>query len=322
MVLLSSVKPTPVFVFLILLTSGTFITMLVFNAMAANPAISGGLFKNSISNVSAKFEIQLTPAGWTFSIWGLIYLFQAVWLVYGVTSICRWVNGAPGYVSPCILVPSFYFVVLINYVCNILWLFTWDSENLLMAFSFLTLTTITGITALLTVYGTLDSFREEMQEEGRQAEINFIYVFVFNGMGMYAAYTTLASVLNMGSVMAYSLAPALSQAMTAVVCLGIIGGLYITFVVVDLTFLERYSRFTFSPYAVFIWTLAGILSKNFDAEQTSSVAVMAMAGLGSMALIVKLVVSFWRQRQHPQAYRKLKVWATMGNEVYPSLSVD
>lgn len=311
----------PAFVLVILMTFASFLVMLILNSMASNPAKSRGIFKHGIGNVSARYEIQLTPAGWTFAIWGIIYLFHGNWILYAVLSLCRRIKGAPAYLSPCILTLPIFLITLLNHASNIVWLFLWDRENILPAFVCLSLTAMSCFLALFVGYGRLDSVKEELEEEGRHVEIVFLRIFFFNGLGMYGAWTALATVLNLGSGLAYVLNPPVDQDTTAFICLGLIGALYLVFVITDLTILERFSRFTVSPYGLFLWALAGILSKNWDSEQTSSIVVAVMAGVGSLGLVLKLVVSFWRQKQQPQAYRKLKVWATMGNEVYPGLSV-
>merc|ERR1712154_240085 len=35
-----------------------------------------------MGELSDKYSLPITPPGWTFSIWGIIYLWQAAWLIY------------------------------------------------------------------------------------------------------------------------------------------------------------------------------------------------------------------------------------------------
>ena len=139
--------------------------------------------------------------------------------------------------------------------------------------------------------------------------------------GIYGAWTTIATLLNLGSALAYECDPPVSQNSTSLICLGILTILCILFIVLDLTILERYSRFTYSPYGLLLWALAAILSKNWNPEQPSSIVVAVLAGLGVMGLVMKLVVSFWRQKRQSRGYRSLKVWSVPGNDIYPTLSI-
>ena len=137
---------------------------------------------------------------------------------------------------------------------------------------------------------------------------------------MYGAWTTIATCLNIGSGWGYVVNPTLDLETVSLVCLGIIAGCFIVFFILDLTVLERYSASTYSPYATLLWALAAIAGKNWDPEQATSIVVAVLGGVGVVSLVLKVVVSYWRRRKQPQPYRRLKVWATLGNEVYPSLS--
>ena len=48
-----------------------------------------GLFKNNTGDISDKFYLNITPASWTFSIWGFIFTWQLLWIIYTLSTICR-----------------------------------------------------------------------------------------------------------------------------------------------------------------------------------------------------------------------------------------
>ena len=41
-----------------------------------------GLFEKSVGQVSAKYSLYITPAGWTFGIWGFIYICLSATISY------------------------------------------------------------------------------------------------------------------------------------------------------------------------------------------------------------------------------------------------
>ena len=41
-----------------------------------------GLFNQSVGDVSDKYQVYITPAGWTFSIWSFIYIFLGAGAIY------------------------------------------------------------------------------------------------------------------------------------------------------------------------------------------------------------------------------------------------
>ena len=62
--------------------AASFIACLVFNALAG----SGKLTGTSIGQVSALFPTFITPAGFAFSIWGVIYTCMALLVLFSFTA--------------------------------------------------------------------------------------------------------------------------------------------------------------------------------------------------------------------------------------------
>ncbi|RUS71502.1 hypothetical protein EGW08_020753, partial [Elysia chlorotica] len=81
-------------VFNALVTIGSF----VFNGLGGSEP-DGTIFKNRTGELSDYYYTAITPAGWTFGIWGVIYAWQALWVTYSVVNIFRktqsW-GGGPG----------------------------------------------------------------------------------------------------------------------------------------------------------------------------------------------------------------------------------
>lgn len=102
------------------------------------------IFTSSTGNISDIYSIEITPAGWTFSIWGIIYVFQALWIIYVLISICRpGIGGGPLYKNPVIVSALFLVVYSLNMGLNITWLIVWDRMILEAALGVLVLITLT-----------------------------------------------------------------------------------------------------------------------------------------------------------------------------------
>ena len=65
-------------------------------------------------------------SGWTFSIWGIIYFWQAAWLIYAISRIPRKSNIDYLYIHPNTLHFTVFIVYIINMALNIIWLVVWD----------------------------------------------------------------------------------------------------------------------------------------------------------------------------------------------------
>ena len=92
-----------------------------------------GLFRNSIGNLSNNYPTPIVPAGYTFTIWGLIYSWFALWIVYVITTLFRTNSLGPVYLNPPVTTPAFLVVVWLNLTFNVTWLFAWDRETFILS---------------------------------------------------------------------------------------------------------------------------------------------------------------------------------------------
>ena len=64
--------------------------------------------------------------GRTFTIWGVIYFWQAAWLIYAFSRIPRKSNTGYLYIQPNTLHYSIFIFYILNMGSNIGWLLLWD----------------------------------------------------------------------------------------------------------------------------------------------------------------------------------------------------
>merc|ERR1712137_688523 len=114
-----------------------FAAQVVFNVLSTSGAFAG----TDQSELSDKYRTPITPAGYTFSVWGVIYFCQAVYVIYQALPSTR--EQEAHSISP--------FVVL-AFTLNCLWLLVFSYELLWAAFF-----VIAGyLLSLLKVYMLLD----------------------------------------------------------------------------------------------------------------------------------------------------------------------
>lgn len=123
--------------------------------------LSTGPFLNTTSSISNKYNTEITPSGWTFSIWGVIYTWLSLMHAYILSTTCRryelWARikrypkikwyviicwrswdiylychlrtvYGPMYCSPAVLPYGFFITWIANMLLNIGWLLLWDRE--------------------------------------------------------------------------------------------------------------------------------------------------------------------------------------------------
>lgn len=212
-----SMKQTKI---LALLVPVLLLITLVFNGMAASGALNG----IPTGQISDKYPVLFTPAGYVFSIWSLIYLMLIVFAVYQL--LPKQFNDAS--LNP---LRSWF---LVTSVLNSLWLWVWQYEYLVLSL----LIMILLLLSLIKIY--------LLKRKGWQTRVPF---------SLYLGWISVATIANV-SVVLYSLnwnGFGVSDLAWTLI-------LMLTAVVLGVTMLYKYHDFLFA--GVIVWALIGIAVKN------------------------------------------------------------
>ncbi|KAM8966665.1 uncharacterized protein RCH25_025318 [Pelodytes ibericus] len=231
----------------------SYICTVIFNALSA--IAQKGLFYATGSNISGKYSLDVTPAGWTFSIWSVIYIWNGLWIIYAFSTLFRRKKQDYIYVTPGIHPPGFFAVWIINNVINIGWLFLWDREYLVLANVFLVLLPATCFMMLYMSYKHCYKHREQLEKDYK-FDLWCTRILVHNGLATYATWTTIATALNFGIVLKYYLLLQDPGVSNVVLCI-IFFALAFWFLLETCVF-EKYVRYTFTIYPVAIIAAAGV----------------------------------------------------------------
>jgi hypothetical protein len=129
--------------------------------------------------ISDQFDVYFVPAGYVFSIWGVIYLGLAAFAIYQALPSQR--------ENPRLVKVGYWFIV--SSAANITWLFLWHYEQ--FAISFLAMLTI--LFSLILVYTRLEIGRSDVPVAER--------VFVRAPFSIYLGWITVATIANLTSVL-------------------------------------------------------------------------------------------------------------------------
>ena len=186
---------------MIVLNTILFVIMAFFNAAASTQLIKG-LFKNKTNEISSVAEVSITPAGWTFSSWGIIYAWQILWLIFNIVLIfIKDKNGQPLFRSPVVLSPLFHLFITFNFVLNIVWLFIWDNQDFTGAFIGLFFMTAVLYVAIVISHKNVYDAQNELSST---KWVIWLYrIFVNNGLAFYATWITVATIINLAIAITY-----------------------------------------------------------------------------------------------------------------------
>ena len=259
-------------IILSLLALGSFVFKVIFNAL-------GGIgyypFSRSVGNVSDTFPLDVTPAGWAFSIWGLIYTWNFAFIVYALTTECRDV--------PPVLNELFYLLYIVCDVLNIAWLYTFTSEFIFSSCVILVSNQIALYALMYVVYVNYRAYQKEIEQQ-HEADAICMAVLVENGIMLNAAWVTIASLLSIGMVLTYD-----NNVPMGTSCVVILASLLVIallwFVLQNFTF-QPYLNYTYSDWPVILWALSASLAKNWDPNSVSARFTMA-----DLVIVIILVIA-------------------------------
>lgn len=235
------------------LTTLILIATFIVNGLAAAPDPSAFGFEYNTGNVSNEFYNDVTPAGWTFSIWGLIYAAQAIWILYAWMQVFRPRANRT-------IFPGIYLIYAFTNTCNIIWLYLWGNGYVQAAFPFLFCLSI----SLWCSFGVQSFYLNRIAAKpptDRLKEFKIDYYLtqfvVINGMVIYDTWTTVATLINLAAVIQYY--GNVDGTTVGTIILSILTIEVVVYFILE-AILDQLHRFVFIVYPVIIWALSGVLS--------------------------------------------------------------
>lgn len=229
---------------------GTIIFNILANALPLNGLNTG--------EISDRFQIFFVPAGYVFSIWGLIYLGL---IAYGIYQALPAQRENPR-------LRNIGYLFILSCLANVAWLFLWHYE----VFEFTLIAMLVLLVSLIAIYLRLDIGRAEVSTGERWT--------VHVPFSIYLGWITVATIANTTQLLYYldwsgwGIAPEI----WAVIILA--AGVIIS-AIMSLT------RTDIAYSLVLVWAYIGIAQKQSD---TSLVATSALIATGLILLILIIVV--------------------------------
>ena len=235
-------------------------------------------FKNTTGNISDKYTTQITPAGWTFSIWGVIYLYQILWLTYAWSFALQ---PPKPYTIPWIT----FLIHAFSSVCTIVWLYVWGNDYPQVAFPVIVLVAL----ALYFAEGFAAVYLYGQSPKVSKTEKVVANVLVINGIAIYATWLTFATLANFSIVLQYF--AGVDAVTTGTAMLTVLTVEVVVYFALENTILDRYARYVFIVYPVLIYSLAGILSKHWnDVDRQNPIFTLVLEVVVCVLFIARIVL--------------------------------
>ncbi|MFW6001642.1 MAG: hypothetical protein ACOCQE_04645 [Halanaerobium sp.] len=240
--------------FVLKILNAAAVILTIFVNFLANYLPINGL---NTGEVSANYNNPFTPAGFTFSIWGLIYLLLIIFTVYQFTGSGKIKEKFS--TGPYLIAAS---------AANISWIFLWHYQYIYLSMFVILLLPL----FLFPIFKRVNSFNDYSRAE---------YISIKLPFSIYTAWVTIASLANFMVTLVYFKQnwPDKFLALAAVTALLL--GLYITIRIID-----KFKDTAFS--LVIIWAYFGIISAQLSLNRPEQIIIIT-AALSILIIIFKLI---------------------------------
>ncbi|GFR75990.1 hypothetical protein ElyMa_005789300 [Elysia marginata] len=212
----------------------------------------GRLMQDSITNVFATYKLQIEPSEWVFVLWILIYTYQLLWIMYTLgTILCSTgsgFRGFPSYMDPQHIPNTVVYASIVCSVLNSLWVVLFSHHMIVSACVLLFITTPLQYLMIGTQLVSLSKATPELESVDRSLDVWVTRICMIEGMSLMATLSTTTTFFNFGMVYRYTLH--LDPMATAIlVQLMFLIGL-LTWFVLDIKIMDKFTRYIVSPYIV------------------------------------------------------------------------
>jgi hypothetical protein len=240
-----------------------FIVTLVINGLASTTVLNG----RSTAQVSNLYTSMITPAGYVFAIWGVIYALLAVFIIYQ-TLPSQKSKQFQKQISGLFILSSFF---------NCLWLFLWQYNYIPLSVApiLALLATLIAIYLRLGIGNAKVPLREKL--------------CVHLAFSVYFGWITVATLADIAAALVYEQWNGLSPNVWAEILLLV--ALAVTLIVIAFRRDIAYSL-------VIIWALVGI-AVNHSANQNIVTTVEAAVAVIVVALVLSILIHKSRRKNMP-----------------------
>jgi hypothetical protein len=247
-----------------------FIAVVVINSLAGGTRLLGGV---NTADVSALYSSLITPAGFTFSIWGVIYALMAVFIFFQLLPTHRQdaFNGQVG-----------YFFIL-SCLFNITWLLLWQYEYIIVSVVLI----FALLAALIVIYLRLGVGKSEAPRAEK--------LCVHLPFSVYLGWITIASIADVSAAL-------VSVDWNGLGMAPVIWAQLVTVIAVGITLFVLGTRRDPAYGLVITWALVGIAASQLGQLELLTVTE-ASAAVVAVATAAVLFLAFIRPTKNPPGRR-------------------
>jgi len=245
------------------ITNLIFLVLTILINFLANYLPINGLTSGEVSDI---YKNPFTPAGFTFSIWGVIYTLLIVFIIYqfmGRGKINQEFSTGP------------YFIIAS--IANGGWLYLWHNQAVPLSMLVILILPL----SLFQIFKRLQQYQNYSLKE---------YIGLKLPFSIYTAWVTVASIANFMALLVYFRSDWPANFLNIAAIIGILIGLAIAVKILD-----KYKNIAFA--LVVIWAYIGIIGGQLN-YQLPGMTIIITAGISILAIIIKMITTFQLKSQN------------------------
>jgi hypothetical protein len=203
-------------------------------------------------------------------------------------------------------------------VMNVGWLVLWSRFYPAFALPFLLLSAASLYAMLYFSCRQLQNCAGILLQESKPKDIWLIRILVHNGIGLYAAWATIAILLNTNVVLIY--VGELSQKVGGTITLSLILTSIISWFFLELLVLDAHLRYLLSPYIAILLTLGDSIANNWNPESSNSILMAFTLTISILFAVAKIIVMLVRHKIDPIYRKEEAILSFRPHDCYNSMS--
>ncbi len=239
------------------ITNLIFLVLTIFVNFLANYLPINGLSSGEVSDL---YQNPFTPAGFTFSIWGVIYTLLIIFIIYqfiGKGEINQQFSTGP------------YFVIAS--IANGSWIFLWHNQEIPLSMLVILILPL----SLFQIFKRLEQYQNYSLSE---------YISLKLPFSIYTAWVTVASIANFMALLVYFRNDWPANFLNIAAIIGILIGLAIAVKILD-----KFKNIAFA--LVVIWAYIGIIGAQLS-YQWPGMTIIITAGISILVIVIKIITTF------------------------------
>jgi len=229
-----------------------FLMTVIVNALSNILPLNG----RTTAEVSDLYSNLFTPAGYVFSIWGVIYLLLLIFVLYQILPK-----------KETEFLPKISYLFVLSSIANIVWIFLWHYEQIVLS----TIPMLVLLASLIAIYLRLQIGKSDVSLNEKLA--------VHLPFSVYLGWITVATIADVAAALTAIDWDGLGINEVTWTVLVIIVALMITVGVI-------YTRKDVGYSLVIIWALGGIIVKQMENQ-----SIVLTCGIGVIIVAIALVLS-------------------------------